>query len=127
MEKREQDRKDLEERIMVNFRELIQPVLEKLKNSGLRERQKTYLEILDANLNDILSPLLSGLTSKLLKLTPMENQVAQMIKQGKRTKEIADILNVSCKTIEFHRNNIRKKTGIKNKKVNLRTYLQSIG
>ena len=127
LEKREQDKKDLEEKIMVNFRELILPILEKMKNSGLKDRQKTYLEILDTNLNDILSPLLKGLTSRLLKLSPTENQVANMIKQGKRTKEIADIMNVSCKTIDFHRDNIRKKTGIKNKKVNLRTYLQSIG
>ena len=126
LEKREQDKKDLEEKIMVNFRELILPILEKLKNSDLKERQKTYLEILDTNLNDILSPLLKGLTSRLLKLSPMENQVANMIKQGKRTKEIADIMNVSAKTIDFHRDNIRKKTGIKNKKINLRTYLQSI-
>ena len=127
LEKREQDKRDLEEKIMVNFRDLVLPILEKLKSSGLKDRQKTYLDILDTNLNDILSPLLKGLTSRLLKLSPTENQVANMIKQGKRTKEIADIMNVSCKTIDFHRDNIRKKTGIKNKKINLRTYLQSIG
>ena len=125
LNKREQDKTDLEEKIMVNFRELIQPVLEILKRSSLKERQRAYLEILETNLNDILSPLLKGLSSKYVRFSPMENQVANLIKQGKRTKEIADILNLSGKTIEFHRDNIRKKTGIKNKKINLRTYLQS--
>jgi PAS domain S-box-containing protein len=125
LNKREQDKMDLEEKIMVNFRELVHPALEKLKKSGLKDRQFSYLEILEANLNDILSPLLKGLSSRYVKLSPMENQVANLIKQGKRTKEIADILNLSNKTVEFHRDGIRNKTGIKNKKINLRTYLQS--
>ena len=125
LNKREQDKKDLEEKIMLNFRELVLPILEKFRKSGLRDRQVSYLEILETNLNDILSPLLRGLSSKHVKLSPMENQVANLIKQGKRTKEIADILNLSSKTVEFHRDGIRNKTGIKNKKINLITYLQS--
>jgi PAS domain S-box-containing protein len=125
LNKREQDKKDLEEKILLNFRELVLPILEKFRKSGLRDRQISYLEILETNLNDILSPLLRGLSSKHVKLSPMENQVANLIKQGKRTKEIADILNLSNKTVEFHRDGIRNKTGIKNKKINLRTYLQS--
>ncbi len=60
-----------------------------------------------------------------LNLTPAEIQIANLIKLGKVNKEIAEIKNLSSRTIEFHRNNIRKKIGIKNKKVNLRTYLNS--
>jgi DNA-binding NarL/FixJ family response regulator len=61
-----------------------------------------------------------------MKLTPTEIQVANFIRQGKTTKEIAEMLNLSPKTIEFHRDNIRTKMGIKNKKINLRTHLMSI-
>jgi len=59
-------------------------------------------------------------------LTPKEIEIINFIKQGKTVKEIADVLCLSTRTIETHRNNIRSKLGIKNKKVNLTTYLLSI-
>jgi len=52
--------------------------------------------------------------------------VTNLIKQGKTTKEIAQTMNLASSTINFHRDNIRIKLGIKNKKTNLRTYLSSI-
>jgi len=102
------------------------PFLEKLKTSRLNQRQQGYLEIVETQLNDILSPFLRGISPRYLKLTPTEITVANLVKQGKSTKEIADLLNLSARTVEVNRNNIRKKIGITNKKVNLRTYLLSI-
>jgi DNA-binding CsgD family transcriptional regulator len=106
--------------------ELIKPYLEKLKIGNLTDKQKAIIAILKSNIDDILSPLVHRLSTKLLKLTPTEVQVTNLIKQGKTTKEIAGIMNLASSTINFHRDNIRIKVGIKNKKTNLRTYLTSI-
>ncbi len=126
LKKRDEDKTELEERMLFNVRELVVPYLDKLKKSGLNERQKVFVDILESNLNDIVSPFVRKLSPKYLKLTPAEIQMANLIKQGKTTKEIADLLNLATSTIDFHRDNIRKKVGIKNKKINLRTYLLSI-
>ncbi len=126
IKRRDEDKIELEEKMLFNVKELIVPYLEKLKRSGSNDKQKAYVGMIESNLNEIVSPFVRALSSKYLKLTPTEIRIANLVKQGKTTKEIADLLDLSTRTIETHRNNIRKKIGIKNKKTNLRTYLLSI-
>ena len=122
----DEDKKAVEEKVLFNMRQLIEPNLAKLKNGRLTERQKNLLEILESNLKEIVSPFANRLSNSFMRLTPTEIRIANFIRQGKTSKEIADMLNLSAKTIEFHRDNIRTKIGIKNKKINLRTYLLSL-
>jgi DNA-binding CsgD family transcriptional regulator len=126
LKQRIEDKSELRETILLNVNELILPFLEKLKKSRLDSRQNAYVGIIESNLNEIIAPPLSRFSKINLKLTPTEIQVTNLVKQGKTTKEIAEFLNLATSTIDFHRNNIRKKLGIKNRKTNLRTYLLSI-
>jgi PAS domain S-box-containing protein len=125
LKRREEDKKDLKDKVLLNIHEMIMPYLEKLKKSKLNERQKAFTEILESNLKDISSPFSHTLSSKYLGLTPTELQVANLIRQGINTKGIAELLHVSRRTIETHRDGLRKKLGLKGKKANLRTYLMS--
>ena len=117
---------ELEEKLLLNVKSLIMPYFEKLKNTKLNDRQEVYTRIIESNLNEIISPFVRGLSAKYLKFTSGEIQIANFIKQDRTTKEIAKLLSLSPRTIESYRDNIRKKLGIKNKKVNLRSYLLSI-
>jgi PAS domain S-box-containing protein len=126
LKKRDEDKIELEEKMVSNVRELVFPYLGKLNKGKMQDRDQAFINIIESNLKDIISPFARRLTSKYLGLTPTEIQVANLIKQGKTTKDIAELSNLSPRTIEFHRDNIRTKLGIKNKKINLRTHLLSL-
>ena len=59
-----------------------------------------------------------------LVLSPAEHRVAKLVKRGKSSQEIAEILNLSSRTVEWHRMNIRKKLGINDQKTSIYNYLQ---
>jgi DNA-binding CsgD family transcriptional regulator len=125
LQKRDDDRLVMEQKIVANVNELIAPYLQRLKESRMDDKQKLYLNTVEMSLNNIISPFVQSLSTKFMKLTPTEIQVANFVKNGKTTKEIADVLNLSIKTVETHRKNIRKKIGISNRKSNLRAYLMN--
>ncbi len=52
--------------------------------------------------------------SPIEKLSEREREVLQLLAEGKSTKEIADMLFVSVKTIETHRQQIMNKLDIHN-------------
>jgi PAS domain S-box-containing protein len=126
LKQREADKKELSNLVRRNVEELVHPYLEKLFSTRLETRQQTLLQILESNLNHIISPFINRLSGQMESLTTMEIRVADLIKAGKTNKEIADLLVISLNTVLFHRQNIRKKLGIKNKKINLRTHLLSL-
>jgi len=126
LEKREEDKILLQEQVLSNVKKLAIPYVEKIKKSKLTETQIALLDVIESSLHEIVSPFSLKLSSDSFGLTPAEIKVAALIRQGKRTKEIATIRNLSQKTVGRHRENIRNKLGIKNTKVNLQSHLTSL-
>jgi len=126
LKKREEDKNELEEKVLLNVKRMILPYLEKLKTTTLDSSQQTYVDIIDMSLKEIISPFAHTLSTKYVNLTPKEVQIANLIKQGKSTKEIAEIFELSKRTIDAHRNHIRRKLGLKKRGGNLRTHLLTL-
>lgn len=126
LKRRDEDKKELEEKVFLNVKKLVLPYTEKLKKSRLDAKQMTYLNVVQSNLNNIISPFARMLSSKHAGFTPKEIEVAHLVRTGRTSKEIAGLLNVSTSTVESHRKSIRMKTGIRNKKANLRSHLLSL-
>jgi len=123
---REEDRGEIEDRVMNNMRKLILPYVEKLKNSKLDDNQTMFVSILEKHLEELVSPFLSKMSVYSYNFTPREIEIASLIKDGKTTKEIGEILNISTSTVNIYRNSIRCKLNLNKKKVNLQSYLSSM-
>ena len=127
VKQREEDKVNMELNIISNIKTSVLPYIEKLELSGLSEGQVRVISMIKSLLGEITSPFIRNLSSEFLGFTPNEIQVASLVKEGKSSKEIAEILNISLNTVHTYRYKIRMKTGLKNNKVNLRSYLQTLG
>ena len=126
LDQREKEKKKLETSIIANIKALLTPSINRLKNSTLSTRQKTDLNVLESNLNEIVSPFANNIPSSYMKLTPTEIQIANLIKHGSSSKQISELLGLSERTIDTHRYSIRRKLGVRGMRVNLRTYLLTL-
>ena len=126
LKQREADKAELENTVLTSVKELVMPHVKELKKCLSGCDELTHVHILESNLKGILSPFAQKLSLQHLNLTPKEMQVAELIKEGKTTKEIARFMDISRFAIDTHRAHLRKKLGLTQKKINLRTYLSSL-
>lgn len=112
--------------ILNNLRLFVMPHLESIERGVTTERIKRLINLTKRNLAQIATQFFRRTNSLNGLLSPMETQIATMVKDGMSTKEIANILNVSVRTISSHRYNIRKKFQINDKKASLPAFLLSL-
>lgn len=125
LKQREQDKTDTEETMAANLKLMVLPYLHKLKTSHLNDQLKAWVSLIDENLDKVSSPFIKKLHSRYSVLTPKELQVAEHIRSGKTSKEIAEMMNLSPRTVDVFRYSLRKKLGLNNKKTNLQSLLSS--
>ena len=126
LKQRDHDKNEMEEKIMGNVKRLVIPYIDRLKDKRMDQEQKTYLDILETNLNNIISPFVQKMAYVYSQFTPTEIMVANLIRDGRTIKEIARISGVSDNAVNHHRQNIRNKLGLNSQKINLKSYLMSL-
>jgi DNA-binding CsgD family transcriptional regulator len=125
LEFRAQHEAEQKQQMLANLGQTLLPWIERLKRTRLDAEQKVCVEIIESQMVDIASSFAGIISSKVPSLTRTEMQVAELVKLGKTSKEIASLLGVSKECIDFHRNNLRKKFGLSKQKVNLSSHLCS--
>jgi len=120
----EEEKHEINRNIKMNIDKVIMPILYALALE-IPKTQSKYLEILKSSLEEITSPFIISLSDSYCSLTPTEIAICNMIRNGFRTKDIAQTRGVSIATTNRHRDNIRRKLNLTNSDVNLATYLQS--
>lgn len=126
LKKMTKDQANSEQQLSNKITKLIDPYLEKLQKGNLNGQQRLLVDLLQANLQEVTSSFSHTSHAAMGKLTPTELQIANLVKHGKTTKDIADLMNLAPGTISFHRKNIRKKLDISLHKVNLQAYISSL-
>ncbi len=121
----EEEKQTIYKDIRANVEKVVMPIIFTLLVEIPRPQRK-YVELLRDNLIDIASPFIGQITDRCAGLTPTEIGICNMIREGMRSKEIAQLRTVAPATISRHRERIRKKLGIANTDANLTSYLRSI-
>ncbi|OGR04797.1 MAG: hypothetical protein A2511_12860 [Deltaproteobacteria bacterium RIFOXYD12_FULL_50_9] len=114
---------ELRDKMLTNIENLTIPYLNQLENYVTQVEGHSQLNLVKNSIKDLATSFSGKLSSPVLGLTPREIQVADLIRNGRSNKEIAALLFLSVGTVEFYRDRIRNKLDIKNKKTNLRAYL----
>ncbi|MBU0573571.1 MAG: helix-turn-helix transcriptional regulator, partial [Candidatus Margulisbacteria bacterium] len=91
------------------------PILERLRSSDLSEEQRLMLITAMNTLRDIVQPFQQSLSTRFSGLTPREVEVANLVKMGLTSRDIAKQLGLTKRAVEFHRDSLRRKLGLKGK------------
>lgn len=106
-----------------NIESIVLPMLDLLCLTGLNASQRELVDAIESTMCTIADGFGTTIQEADRALTPREIQIAELVRMGKTTKEIAQLLHLAFKTVDVHRANIRRKLGLANTGGNLRSSL----
>ncbi|MDI6798088.1 MAG: PAS domain S-box protein [Desulfatibacillaceae bacterium] len=121
-----EDARRFEQRVVANVEDLVLPYLERLHKTKLSADQQVFVNVALANLKELKAPLMRELSLRFPGLTPREIEVANLVRMGSSSRQIAHLLSITRRAVEFHRDSLRNKLGIKKSRRNLRAFLAAL-
>ena len=124
LKKVHEEKIEIAKRVQANVDKIIMPIFTLLeKNANYNDA--SVLKLLKKNLEEVTSPFTDAISKEFVSLSPVEIQICNYIKNGFSTKDIAQLRGIAVATVSRHREHIREKLNLKNKNINLVTYLNS--
>ena len=121
----ETEKLEIRRQVTANAEKFLVPTLQKMKRRA-GPLEKRHLDVLETGIRDLTSRFGARLGGSALSLSAREMEICNMVRSGLASKEIAQMLQISLRTVDTFRNRIRKKLGITNSDVNLFAHLQSL-
>ena len=115
LEQRNRDRDELAQTVLSNAQTLLVPLLERLRRQLASTPEAIYVDAVLQNLEEIVAPFarsVDALAGSDTWLSVREREVANLIRAGKTSREIAEALFIAPTTVAFHRKNLRRKFGL---------------
>ena len=124
LKKVHEEKREIAKRVQANVDKIIMPIFSILENNA-NSNDASVLKLLKKNLEEVTSPFTNAISKEFVSLSPVEIQICNYIKNGFSTKDIAQLRGIAVTTVSRHREHIREKLNLKNKNINLVTYLNS--
>lgn len=121
----EKEKNDLRDSYNGTIKQRIMPLVERIKrrDSVLKKR---IVGILEKYMADLTGNMVTKLYNPTWNLSDREIEICLLVESGLTTREISELLCTSVRTVDNHRNHIRKKLGISRQSVDLGLYLKSM-
>jgi hypothetical protein len=104
--------KEEQQRISQNVEIFVKPLIDQLKSEDFPEQVRSLVETLELSLKNVFGDYTHDLAKVFSHFTPREMQVADLLRSGLPSKQIASVMGISVEKVNSHRNNIRKKLGV---------------
>ena len=124
LKKVHEEKREIAKRVQANVDKIIMPIFSILEKNA-NSTDVSVLKLLKKNLEEVTSPFTNAISKEFVSLSPVEIQICNYIKNGFSTKDIAQLRGIAVATVSRHREHIREKLNLKNKNINLVTYLNS--
>jgi len=126
LSKLEEEKDIMRESIAINVEKNIKPLLKKLRKKDSDPVKANTYDMIEKSLNEINNEFYRKMSNFKYRLSPTELRVCQLVKSGLLIREVAEMLDITFFTAKTHIRNIKKKMGINNSKMALKTYLKNI-
>ena len=120
----DREKNEVEKNIALTINTKLMPIIEKYRQESSSTINRNGVSLISAALKDLI-PEIKNTPGTIFALSSTELRIANMIKEGFKSPEIAHMLFISEDTVKTHRRSIRRKLNLQNADVNLKTYLQS--
>ncbi len=120
-----QEVEEVKAQVNTNVEKLILPAIDRFRR-GASAKDRTYADHIESLVVELTSSFAHNLIKRTASLSPREIEICNLIRLGYQTKQIADSLILSPRTVEKFRQRIRIKLGIANQDINLATFLKSL-